>query len=166
MHSIAREKGYEGGIATGHRIGERIGAIGIPVGADVFDIDSSEIARLESPFTDIDTDHWSVIARAATELAVDQRYRAGYFTGDGRRDHDGAMVSYQLICFDASLATPFAVRDEDIDPRWSFDDIDTVHWAKAARAATEAATRQGFVGGFFTGFENDGRRWIAGLKDG
>jgi hypothetical protein len=165
MHNIAKEKGFAGAIATGHRIGERVGAIGIAVGADLFDIDISEIAELESSFTDINTDHWSVIARAATELAVGRGCLAGYFSGDGRRDDDGGMVSYQLLCFDASLATVFAVGDDAVDNTWPFDDINTVHWATAARAATDIACSKGFVGGFFTGYQVPGERWIAGFKN-
>jgi hypothetical protein len=163
IHRIAVEKGFSSAKPTGHHIGERVGAIAVPAEVPVIWVPREAISASPWPFLDIDADPWAQIARAATEIAVIQRrYVGGFFTGNVRSDT--AQPSYELVCLPEGTATFFdSTRDENDSSPWAFDDINTVHWAQAARAATGISLDHGFVGGFFTGHQLDGRRGIVAL---
>lgn len=160
VHQIAVNKGFASAKPTGHHIGERVGAIAIPAEAPAAWVAHETISASPWPFDDIDNDHWAQVARAATEIAVIQRrYVGGFFTGNVRW-HAGQHW-YELICLPEGAASFFDSTSDDNDSSpWGFDDINTVSWAQAARAATGIALDRGFIGGFFTGHQLDGKRGI------
>jgi hypothetical protein len=165
IHQIAAAKGYCGAKLTGHRLGERVGAIAVPANADVIWVPTDEITSTPWPFNDIDTASWAQVARAATELAIIRRgYQGGFFTGNVRETVGPSTQTYELICLNEASARTFDATEAEIeDTGWGFSDINSVNWAHAARAATETAISRGYVGGFFTGHQVANLRGVVGL---
>jgi hypothetical protein len=95
-------------------------------------------------------------SRAAHEFAVAKGFGGGRFTGH----HLGERIG--LLCLPA--AGYFDLTDGEVSASgWNFADINSAHWAWIARAATNLANARGFVGGFFTGHHQDGRRGLVCL---
>lgn len=163
LHEIAVGKGFFSARPTGHHIGERVGAITIPLGAEVLWVRRADIENCPWPFDDIDHDPWAQVARTATEFAVVRHgYAGGFFTGNLQGTRDDTV--HELICLRANLATAFDARDYEVNASpWKFTDINTVGWAQAARVATGIAINKGYAGGFFTGHQVPDGRGIIGL---
>lgn len=159
---FAAGKGYAGARPTGHHVGERVGVLCLPTAATTsLNIHLDEIAATQFPFRDIAGTHWAQIGRAAVEIAAKRGFATGYFTGH-QEQQACAWVGIQ-----PEIATIFDVADDDPDVTnspWRFPDVNTVHWAQAARLATDVCIAKGFAGGFFTGHQIPGRRQIAALR--
>jgi hypothetical protein len=158
---FAAGKEYGAARLTGHHVGERVGVLCLPTTATaIVDVPVDEIARTHFPFDDIDAAHWAQIGRAAVEISDERGFATGFFTGH----HD--QRSCRWVGVRAELVTIFDVADDDAavtGSLWKFSDINTVHWAKAARLATNVCIAKGFAGGFFTGHQIPGRRQVAAL---
>lgn len=159
---FAAEKGYRGGRPTGHHLGERVGVLCLPDPATTFvDIRFDEIATTQFPFRDINDAHWTQIGRAAVEIAANHGFATGYFTG-----HQNQQVC-SWVGIRPELVTIFDIANDDPDVTgspWKFADINSVHWAQAARLATDICNAKGFAGGFFTGHQIPGQRQVAALR--
>jgi hypothetical protein len=144
---FAVSKGFRGGRPTGHHTGELIGVRCLPLSAaSLNDITDQDIAGTHFPFSNINTDPWAQIGRAAVDIASTRNFLTGYFTGH----------KLELIGLNPDLVTVFDVFDDDpafAKSRWHFQDINTVPWAQAARLADDICTARGFAGGFFTGHQ-------------
>jgi hypothetical protein len=127
-----------------------------PLGIDATHVDRTGTGW---DFDDPERTPWAQAARMAHEFGVGKGFAGGRPTGH----HIGERVG--VLCVPASAQFIDVSDDEVIATPWSFDDINTALWAQVARTATEIAVlRLGFVGGYFTGHQLDGRRGLVGLN--
>jgi hypothetical protein len=93
------------------------------------------------------------------DIAESRGFGAGFFTG---HQADG---KHGWIGIDANLVSVFDIDDATVrESQWAFDDINTVHWAEAARLATDVCAKRQFAGGFFTGHQLPNKRQIVALR--
>jgi hypothetical protein len=157
---FAASRGFRGARLTGHHIGELVGVVCLPVNGTTFvDVETNEISKLRFGFTDINSTHWAQVGRAAMEIATLRQFAAGFFTGHQIPGRCG------WIGIDSNLVTIFDIDDRTVrQSQWTFDDINTVHWAQAARLATDICIQSGFASGFFTGHQLPNKRQIVALR--
>ena len=149
---LAAGKGFGGARLTGHHVGERVGVLCLPTTGTTF-VDVTDATGFG--FHDINTAPWAQIAAAAMQIAVSRGFGAGFFTGHqvpGKRGWIG---------IEARFVTLFDIEDDALG---GSTDILTMHWAQAARLATDDCIRRGFAGGFFTGRVLPNPRQIAALR--
>ena len=149
---FAIAKGFGSGRFTGHYLGERFGLLCLPTGSIFIDATYDEIADTGFGFLDIDTTHWAKAGRAANAIALANGFAAGFFTGHQLNSRRGVIALPQSM---VTIVDVPRVEIEAADPL--FQDIDTVSWARAARAATTYCLDHGLLGGFLSGQELDGR---------
>jgi hypothetical protein len=145
VHEFCRGKGFAGGRFTGHVVGELVGALCAPTTAAFFDLETPPDVI---PW-DINTTAWAMVARMATTFCGDRQFAGGFFTGHQLNGRHG------VVCLgsDAAVSGFDATPHEIAVSGFPFDNINTVAWAPAARAATNVCLARGFAGGFFTGHQ-------------
>jgi hypothetical protein len=129
------------------------------------DVSLVEINSTAWGFTYINSVNWAQARRAATDLCKrDTRFVGGYFNGYesfekffGTINQDISLKG--LICYsNGSYGQNHyeAPASEINSGPWPLGDLNTVHWAQAARAATDYCQKKGsfFKGGFMTGHQS------------
>lgn len=82
----------------------------------------------------------------------------GFFTGHQLNGLRG------VVCLGSDAARWFDSTNQDLyNSGEGFSDINTVPWAKAARAATNICLGKGHPGGFFTGHQLNGLHGVVCL---
>lgn len=158
--NFCNDKGFAGGRFTGHHLDERLGALCVPNTARFYDVTADQIHATTWDFTDIDTTPWAQVSRAATGFCNANNFIGGFFTGHQLNGLHG------VICLGADVAHWFdSTNTELYNSGEGFVDINTVPWAKAARAATNICLgrNQGYAGGFFTGHQLNGLHGVVCL---
>jgi hypothetical protein len=151
-------KGYTGGRFTGHFIGEKVGLLCMPKITHFFDATDDQIRATNWGFTDINTAPWAQISRAATGFCNERGYVGGFFSGHQLNGLHG------VFCLGDDVATWYDSTEQELaDSEYGFDDINTVPWAQAARAATNICLAKGYAGGFFTGHQLNDLRGVVCL---
>lgn len=121
---------------------------------DVSHVRIFDMARLDRQvsrnwfFDDPDVTPWAFACRGARDFAESKGYTAVRLTGH----HVGERVG--AICIPGRGIQVDDIPLADVTKTgWAFDDINTVSWAQAGRAAMSIAGNRGLVGGFFTGHQ-------------
>jgi len=154
-HEFCIAKGYIGGRFTGHHIGERLGVLCVPTTARFFDATNEQVRTTGWDFDDINLADWAQVARAATGFCNVRSFSGGFFTGHQLNGRHG------IVCLGSNTGHWSDATEQDLfNSREGFEDINTVSWAKAARAATNICLEKGFPGGFFTGHQVSGFRGV------
>lgn len=155
------DKGFNGGRFTGHYIGERDGLLCTPSTAHFFDATDAEVDATGWGFADINTAPWAQVARAATGFCNARGFVGGFATGHQLPGLRG------MVCLGGDVATWFDSNGQDLfNSGEGFPDINTVAWAKAARAATNICVGKGYSGGFFTGHQVNDLHGVVCLRAG
>ncbi len=159
VHEFCTGKGFPGGRFTGHHLDERIGGLCVPETAHFFDATVDEVGATGWDFGNIDTVPWAQVSRAATGFCNARSYEGGFFTGHQLNGLRG------VVCLSRDAAHWFDSTDQDLyNSGEGFADINTVPWAKAARAATNICLGKGYSGGFFTGHQLNGLHGVVCLS--
>jgi hypothetical protein len=126
------------------------------------DVTSADIARTNSPFTDVGQVHWAQANRAAAGLCTG--YAGGRFNGYQKGDMHG------LVCYSNDMATWFDATTQVLERLGhSIDDLNNTPWEVAARAARDFCRTRGdlyktYQGGFFNGHQAGNKRGIVCLR--
>lgn len=163
LHDIATRRGFRGAVATGHHIGERVGAVAVPAAAELVTIAAEDVKAHFLPFQGFDNTHWAKIAKAAMDLGIMRGFTAAFFTGHVRTSPAQKKV-YELVGVPASMAAVREVSADELPDIWRFDNVDAVGWAFAARAATAVAAANNLAGGFFTGRQHGNDYEFVGFR--
>lgn len=148
VHEFCAGKGFPGGRFTGHYLDERLGGLCVPQTAAFFDATVDEVAATTWNFGNIDATQWAQVSRAATGFCNARGYVGGFFTGHQLNDLRG------VVCLGSDAGHWLDSTNQDLyNSGEGFADINTVPWAKAARAATNICLGKGYSGGFFTGHQ-------------
>jgi len=159
------QKGFLGGRFTGHYIGERMGLLCTPTTASFFNIAPDELNKSGWGFTNIDTTNWAQVSRAATNICNNRGFVGGFFTGLQLPVLRGLGMLHGLVCLNSDVAQWFDAPQSELDGSlYPFQDINTVPWAYAARAATNICLNRHFAGGFFTGHQLGGNHGVVCLS--
>jgi len=159
VHEFCEGKGFRGGRFTGHHLDERLGGLCVSETATFFDATVDEVAATTWNFGDIDTTQWAQVSRAATGFCNARSYVGGFFTGHQLNGLRG------VVCLGGDAGRWFDSTDQDLyNSGEGFADINTVPWAKAARAATNICLGKGYSGGFFTGHQLNGLHGVVCLS--
>jgi hypothetical protein len=118
-------------------------------------------------FADINSAPWAQVSRAASVLCAKRSYNdealggvirthvGGVFTG--HEIAGGPLVRHRrgVACLRRDAGTFYnSTWQEHYDSGQGFANVDTEHWAKASRAATNICMAKGHpLGGFFTGVQ-------------
>jgi hypothetical protein len=95
---------------------------------------------------DVNTVSMGEANRVAQGFCSARGYPAGFFNG-----HQTATGLRGVVCL-AGAARPIAATQAMVNgTAWSFNDVRTVHWARAGRAAHDLCVQRGYVGGAFDG---------------
>lgn len=154
-NAMCFNRGFVGGHFTGHYIemDERYGLQCSGNGTAWYDATTDEISRTGYGFIDTNIVHWAFAGRAATSICegFSQNFVGGHFNGHQSNGR------YGLICYTDGAQWFDATISELLDTGDPVNDVNTVNWARAARAASTYCSRKGFSGGFLNGHQSDNK---------
>ena len=164
-HEYCARRGFASGHPTGHQLGSNIGVVCFPSALSaVEDVTDYQVASSGYGFGDINSAPWARVSRAANVLCTKRYYNDEALGGVSRPHVSGVFTGHKiaggltvqmpgLACLRRDAGTFYnSTWQEHYDSGQGFANVDTEHWAKASRAATNICMAKGHpVGGFFTG---------------
>jgi hypothetical protein len=163
-------RGFVLGHMTGHQLNGKFGLVCSSRGAVWRDALKPDIVHSEAVFTNVNTDGWAQVRRAASNICAKEGkgFVGGHFNGHQRLGNapleDAGVQKAGLVCY-APPAKWFDATTAEIEAtHWPVGDLNKVGWAQAARAATEFCKAKGYVAGFMTGHQVPANmEWCANL---
>lgn len=151
-------RGFVSGHMTGHQANGKFGLVCSTRGAVWKDAIRAEIANSDAAFTDVNTDGWAQVSRAASNICAKERkgYVGGRFNGHQIWGQFG-LEKAGLVCYGHPAKWFDATAAQIAATGWPVGDLNTVGWAQAARAATAFCKANDYVAGFMTGHQVPGK---------
>ena len=149
-YGYCRDLSYEGGALNGWQSSTAKGTVCNGAGTKWFDISQAQRNASVWTFSDVNNVPWDQAARAAQDLCAVRGFVGGQFNGHQNSSTGGAG----LVCY-STRSTFFNVARTDLTALGvPINDIRSVRWDYAARAADKWCTSRGFVGGRLNGNQN------------